>query len=121
MGFRVFPPPSSLHSIRGQLLSPTTQMPTTQLAVRYLPAIGAAAVNHSRQTCGVLQIACRVKPGVASSREGILSVTDQVIELCVSAKPKDGEANKAVTELIACVCYLLPVSNYRYLYMTDRK
>ena len=62
--------------------------------------------KRSQKRCGVLHIACRVKPGVSSERVGILSVTEEVIELGVSAKAKDGEANKAVIELIAQVFYL---------------
>lgn len=49
-----------------------------------------------------VQLACRVKPNArAGSR--ILSVSDDVVELAVSAKPQDGAANKAVMELIADV------------------
>jgi uncharacterized protein YggU (UPF0235/DUF167 family) len=80
-------------------------MISTPLAVRYLPAVGVATAKRSQQKYGLLQIACRVKPGVSSNREGILSVTEEVIELCVSAKAKDGEANKAVVGLIAQVSY----------------
>jgi uncharacterized protein YggU (UPF0235/DUF167 family) len=64
-------------------------------AVRFIVAKGA------KQTLGSLQIACHVKPGASHRREGILAVTQDVVELAVSAQAKEGEANKAVRELIA--------------------
>jgi uncharacterized protein YggU (UPF0235/DUF167 family) len=36
-------------------------------------------------------------------REGIAAVSDERVEICVAAHPKDGEANKAVREVIAGV------------------
>ena len=66
-------------------------------AVRFIAAKGA------KQTLGFLQIACHVKPGASHKRAGILDVTDDTIELAVSAQAKEGEANKAVRELIAKV------------------
>jgi hypothetical protein len=64
-------------------------------AVRYVVGKGV------KKAAGSLQLACLVKPGVNSKREGIPSVTDSVIELCVSAQAKGGEANNAARELIA--------------------
>ena len=64
-------------------------------AVRFVAGKGA------KHPFGTLQLACHVKPGASSKREGILAVTDNTIELAVSAQAKDGEANKAVRELLA--------------------
>jgi len=50
-----------------------------------------------------IHLQCHVKPGASKQREGILSVSDSVIELCVSAQAREGEANKAVRELISDV------------------
>jgi hypothetical protein len=66
-------------------------------ALRYVAAKGP------RQTLGSLHIACCVKPGASHKREGILDVTENVVDLAVSAQAKEGEANKAVRELIARV------------------
>lgn len=66
-------------------------------AVRYFAGRGAANPR------GTLHLACHVKAGVSKKRQGILSVTDSVVELCVSAQAKEGEANQAVRELIADV------------------
>ncbi|KAF1937504.1 YggU-like protein, partial [Clathrospora elynae] len=50
---------------------------------------------------GAIHLLCHVKPGVNANREGIAAVTDDNIEVCVAAQARDGEANKAVREVIA--------------------
>ncbi|KAF3059129.1 hypothetical protein THAR02_00155 [Trichoderma harzianum] len=50
---------------------------------------------------GILQLRLHVKPGASKNREGIQAVTDDVIELCVAAQAKDGEANQAVIEVLS--------------------
>lgn len=52
---------------------------------------------------GSLHLTLHVKPGASKVREGITAVTDSAIELCVAAQPRDGEANKAVIELLSDV------------------
>jgi uncharacterized protein YggU (UPF0235/DUF167 family) len=60
------------------------------------------ATKQSAKNCrGTVQLLCHVKPGVSANREGIAAVSDGRIEMCVAAQPKDGEANKAVREVIA--------------------
>lgn len=44
---------------------------------------------------------CRVKPNASKSREGVTSVTDDAVELCVAAVPRDGESNKAVLAVLS--------------------
>jgi len=67
-----------------------------------------SAIRHvastSKSALGLIHLQCHVKPGASKLREGIVSVSDTVIELCVSAKAKDGEANKAVREVFSSVC-----------------
>ncbi|KAI1277882.1 DUF167-domain-containing protein [Xylaria sp. FL0933] len=48
-----------------------------------------------------LVLRCHVRPGASKTREGVVTVTDEVIELCVSAPPQDGKANKAVLEVLS--------------------
>ncbi|KAL2108558.1 hypothetical protein VUR80DRAFT_3642 [Thermomyces stellatus] len=48
-----------------------------------------------------IQLQCHVKPGASREREGVLSVSDDVIELCVAAQAREGEANKAVVKLLS--------------------
>ena len=50
---------------------------------------------------GSLHLHLRVKPGASKVREGITAITDSAIELCVAAEPRDGEANKAVIDLLS--------------------
>ena len=50
---------------------------------------------------GTLYLQCHVKPGTSKVREGVVSVTDHAVEICVAAPPRDGESNKAV---IAVLC-----------------
>lgn len=73
-------------------------MASTMAAIRFIVAKGAKPGQ------GSIQIACHVKPGANSKREGITAVTAESIELCVTAQAKEGEANKAVRGLIAEVC-----------------
>ncbi|KUJ10667.1 YggU-like protein [Mollisia scopiformis] len=49
----------------------------------------------------LVHLQCHVKPGASKQREGILSISDSVIEVCVAAQAKDGEANKAVREVFS--------------------
>ncbi|RYN19163.1 hypothetical protein AA0113_g8790 [Alternaria arborescens] len=66
-----------------------------------VPAIRFAAKKSARDCTGTVQLLCHVKPGVSAEREGITAVSDERIDICVAAQPKDGEANKAVREVIA--------------------
>jgi hypothetical protein len=63
------------------------------------PAIRFVSAKKSHSA--VIQLFCHVKPGVSAHREGVSAVTNDAIELCVAAQPRDGEANKAVREVIA--------------------
>ncbi|KAI8964215.1 YggU-like protein [Daldinia sp. FL1419] len=49
----------------------------------------------------VLQLRCHVRPGASKVREGVAAVTDESVELCVSAPPQDGKANKAVIGILS--------------------
>jgi uncharacterized protein YggU (UPF0235/DUF167 family) len=64
-------------------------------AARFVVAKGA------KKSIGSLYLTCHVKPGASSNRKGIISVSDNAIEMCVAAQAREGEANKAVRELIA--------------------
>lgn len=65
------------------------------------PAIRFAASKGAKSNVGTIQLLCHVKPGVNANREGIGAVSDERVEVCVAAQAKDGEANKAVREVIA--------------------
>jgi len=67
-----------------------------------IPAIRFIAAKPKAQTASI-QLLCHVKPGVKAEREGIVAVTDKGIDVCVAAKARKGEANKAVREVIAGV------------------
>ncbi|KAH8174822.1 hypothetical protein LIA77_06241 [Sarocladium implicatum] len=57
--------------------------------------------RSSESSVGSLHLRLLVKPGASKVREGITAITDSAIELCVAAQPRDGEANKAVIELLS--------------------
>ncbi|KAJ9148707.1 hypothetical protein NKR23_g4762 [Pleurostoma richardsiae] len=61
-----------------------------------------AASKKSSATAALL-VHCQVKPGTNKAREGISSVTDDVVEICVAAHAREGEANKAVLKLLGAV------------------
>lgn len=65
------------------------------------PAIRFIAAKGSKAQGGSIQLLCHVKPGVNAKREGIGAMTDDYIEVCVAAQAREGEANKAVREVIA--------------------
>ncbi|CAG9991383.1 unnamed protein product [Clonostachys byssicola] len=65
-------------------------------AVRFIAA-------SKKSPLGSLQIHLHVKPGASKNREGILSVSDSTVDLCVAARAQDGEANKAVVSLLSDV------------------
>lgn len=50
---------------------------------------------------GTLQLRCHVKPGASVVREGITSVSDRGIEVCVPERAHDGQANRAVIHVVA--------------------
>jgi len=66
------------------------------------PAIRFLAGQKS--LLGTLHLTCYVKPGASKIRQGVVSVSDHVIELCVSAQAREGQANKAVVKLLSEVC-----------------
>ncbi|RYP79014.1 hypothetical protein DL770_006759 [Monosporascus sp. CRB-9-2] len=49
----------------------------------------------------MLLLRCHVRPGASKVREGITEITDEAVELCVSAQAQDGKANKAVVEILS--------------------
>ncbi|KAH7350286.1 hypothetical protein BKA66DRAFT_431363 [Pyrenochaeta sp. MPI-SDFR-AT-0127] len=62
-------------------------------AIRFIAA--------KKQSPASIQLRCHVKPGVSANRQGVSAVTDESIQVCVAAQARDGEANKAVREVIA--------------------
>lgn len=75
-------------------MPPSVKMATHSF-IRY--AVG------SNQRPATVYLHCHVKPGVSKVREGIASLTDDAIELCVSAVARDGESNKAVLAVLSQV------------------
>ncbi|KUI72377.1 UPF0235 protein C15orf40 [Cytospora mali] len=55
----------------------------------------------SKNKPATVYLQCHVKPGASKVREGITSLTDDAIQLCVSAVPRDGESNKAVLSVLS--------------------
>ncbi|CAK7230335.1 hypothetical protein SBRCBS47491_007549 [Sporothrix bragantina] len=68
-------------------------------AIRYVAAAKKAAA-------GTLYLQCHVKPGASKVREGIMAVTEEAVEICVAAQAREGEANKAVVDVL---CKILGV------------
>lgn len=67
----------------------------TTLSVRFI------AGRLAPSSLGQIHLQLRVKAGSSKDREGILAVTDRVIELCVTAQPRHGEANNAVVKVLS--------------------
>ncbi|KAH8687467.1 hypothetical protein BGZ60DRAFT_475537 [Tricladium varicosporioides] len=74
------------------------------MASTSIPAIRHVAAGASSKSArGFIYLQCHVKPGASKQREGILSVSDNIIEVCVSAQAREGEANKAIKEVLSSV------------------
>lgn len=56
-----------------------------------------------RSSLGSLYLQLHVKPGASKNREGITGITEDAIELCVAAQAREGEANKAVVQVLSSV------------------
>ncbi|KPM34235.1 hypothetical protein AK830_g12344 [Neonectria ditissima] len=56
-----------------------------------------------KSSLAALHLHLHVKPGASKNREGVLAVTDDAIELCVAAQAREGEANKAVVQVLSSV------------------
>ncbi|KAG7104178.1 UPF0235 protein C15orf40 like [Verticillium longisporum] len=69
-------------------------MSSAQSALRYVAAAKTSSL-------GTLYLHCYVKPGAAKAREGVTRLTEEAIEICVAAQPRQGEANKAVLRLLS--------------------
>lgn len=65
-------------------------------AIRFIQSTPKSSLNH-------IQLRCNIKPGASKQREGISSISDERIEVCVAAQARDGEANKAVKALFSTV------------------
>ncbi|KAH6847397.1 hypothetical protein B0I37DRAFT_144078 [Chaetomium sp. MPI-CAGE-AT-0009] len=65
-------------------------------AIWYVAATKKSAKN-------TLYMHCNVKPGASKNREGVASVDDEAVEICVSAQAREGEANKAVVKVLSGV------------------
>lgn len=61
----------------------------------------------------LIYLACYVKPGASRQREGLISINDKCIEVCVSAPARDGKANKAVREVIS-QAMMVPQTDVKY-------
>ncbi len=58
-----------------------------------------AATKKSAQN--TLYMHCNVKPGVSKNREGVNSVDDEAVGICVAAQAREREANKAVIKVLS--------------------
>ena len=67
---------------------------SSKAAIRFL-------AGTKKNPLATLQLTCHVKPGASRVREGILAVSDEAVELCVAAQAREGEANKAVVQLLS--------------------
>jgi uncharacterized protein YggU (UPF0235/DUF167 family) len=73
----------------------THETPIPIIIIMPAPPIRYLAANAT------LHLLCCVKPGVSAARQGVTAVTATSIDVCVAAQPRDGEANKAVRDVIA--------------------
>ena len=77
------------------------------------------ATTKSRPTNQLytLQISCHVKPNASSNREGITSIAANRVDVCVAAVPRKGEANAAVSRVMAQVS----TPQFPIIHLQDKK
>lgn len=63
----------------------------------------AISLVEQKASAEMIQLRCHVRPGASKLREGVVAITDEIIELCVSAPAHDGKANKAVIQVLSDV------------------
>jgi uncharacterized protein len=68
------------------------------------PAIRLAA-KSTKSSSGYVHLQCHVKAGASKQREGVVSVSDAIIEVCIAAQPRDGEANLSVRKVFSDVYF----------------
>ncbi|KAJ2904116.1 hypothetical protein MKZ38_008834 [Zalerion maritima] len=86
------PPPTTLN----------TMASASQAAIRFvLNTTKSKKVPSSSASTGTYYLRCHVKPGASKDREGVAGLTNDLIELCVSARAREGEANKAVVKVLS--------------------
>jgi len=66
------------------------------------PAI-RLATRSAKSSVNYVFLQCHVKPGATKQREGVVAVSDNLIEVCVSAAAFDGLANLAVRKVFSDV------------------
>jgi uncharacterized protein len=79
-------------------MSTTSGISQTTTAIR-----AAISLVKQKASADTIQLRCHVRPGASKSREGVVAITDEAIQLCVSAPAQDGKANKAVIQVLGDV------------------
>lgn len=74
---------------------------STQRALWFVASKASKKPSPQGTQAGTIYIHCHVKPGASKTREGVTSVTDEAVEICVAAQAKEGEANKAVVKVLS--------------------
>ena len=92
----MFTPHTQLHIIASHCIA----FYTSHLSMASSSAI-RFVTGSKKSPLGSLHLQLRVKPGASKNREGVIAVTDDAIELCVSAQAREGEANKAVVQVLS--------------------
>ncbi|KAK3496095.1 hypothetical protein B0T13DRAFT_278498 [Neurospora crassa] len=83
---------------------------STQRALWFVASKASKKPSPQSTQGGTIYIHCHVKPGASKNREGVTSITDEAVEICVAAQAKEGEANKAVVKVLS-EALNLPKSN----------
>lgn len=85
---------SSLPACLSPLLSSLSMASSS--AIRFV-------TGSKKSPLGSLHLQLHVKPGASKNREGVIAITEDAIELCVAAQAREGEANKAVVQVLSSV------------------
>ena len=80
-------------------LQASTHLTCTSTAMSARAIWYVAATKKSAKN--TLYMHCNVKPGASKNREGVASVDDEAVQICVAAQAREGEANKAVVEVLS--------------------
>lgn len=51
----------------------------------------------------IVYLQCLIKPHASKVREGVTTLVDEAVHICVTSIPKDGESNRAVLAVLSQV------------------
>lgn len=75
-------------------------MSAASRAVRFIASSSSSSSSKKPPPRGTLELRLHVRPFASREREGVDAVGPDAVDVCVAARPRDGDANRAVVRLL---------------------